>query len=628
MRVRHGGIAALLVLALLTGPALPAQVSAADSTTCRLPASDADRAQLQRMTPLRPRVIASQDDLNRAAQYSVDDPVARAWAADLRAAADELVGRTPTSYQRVSGRLQFFAFKNRILALGLAYRLTPDPRYAQQAQRELLAAARYQDWNPSHYLDTAEMTASSALGYDWFYDALTPRARDIVRNAIVRKGLRTSRCFYREGRGPVTRADNWGVVTNAGLAMGAVAVADTNPEIAAAVLGHATRHIRPAIGRFAADGSYPEGLAYWRYATEHAVKLLATLEASFGEDLGIGAIGGFWQTGSFALHGIGPKRSVANFGNATERLGAAPQLYWLARRFNRPVDAWLARRMQRQNRSPLHLLWYSPETQTPGMAGVEPSTVSDVGTAFLRGRWRRARVGYAAVKGGSNHATHAHPELGSFLFDVKGKRWALDLGRDSFNLPGYFNTKQRKQYYRLSTKGQNTLTINGREQPRTAAASVRHFAVEPGRSEVVLGLAGAYQAAKRVQRGVALLNRRSLLVQDEVAAPASVTVVWSMHTRADIAISEDGRSARLSLGGEHLTARILAPGWSSARFRVASAEQSPPQAPNTGVQRLHIRVKTAEPAAGKLSRLRLAVLLSSGAIEEPPPVVPLRAWAD
>ena len=627
MRARFGGIAALLILTLVAGPGMPTTVRAADSTSCRLRASDADRARLARLTTQRPRIVAGPQDFVRAANYVIDDPTARAWFDEVIAQANQIVGAPPTSYERVGGRLQFHAFKKRILTLGLAYRLEGAPRYARQAQRELVAAARYQDWNPGHYLDTAEMTASSALGYDWFSETLSDNARDIVRRAIVVKGLRTARCFYREGRGPVTRGDNWGIVTNAGLAMGAMAVADTNPGIAAAILGRSLERIRPAMARFAADGSYPEGLAYWRYATEHAVKLLATLHTGFGEDFAI-APAGFAQTGSFPLHAIGPKRKVANFADATERLGAAPQLYWLARHYNRPVDAWLARWLQRQNRSPLHLLWYSADTQTPGLTGVEPSVMSAVGTAFMRGRWGRPRVGFTAVKGGSNNVAHAHPELGSFIFDVKGQRWATDLGRDSFNLPGYFDTKRRRSYYRLSTRGQNTLTINGREQPRTAGATVKHFGVEPGRSEVVLGLGGAYQAAKRVQRGVALLDRRSLLVQDEVSARSSVRVVWSMHTRATIAVSDDGTTARLSQGDEHLTARILDASGYGARFRVVSAEQSPPQATNSGVQRLTIRVVTDEPAEGALSRLRLAVLLSPSAKQDPPPVVPLNSWAE
>jgi hypothetical protein len=623
---RRGLVAALLSLALLAGPGVPAQVGAAES--CRLPPSDEDRARLSGLSPVRPRIVAAHDDFVRVVDHIQNDPVAESWWTELRAEAGGMVGQRPTRYERVGGRLQFHAYKNRIVTLGLAWRLDADPALAEQAERELLAAAAFPDWNPGHYLDTAEMTAATALGYDWFYEALSPDARDTIRRAIVGKGLRTSRCFYREGRGPVTRHDNWGVVTNAGLAMGAMAVAETNPTIAAAVLGHALRRVQPAMGRFAPDGSYAEGLAYWRYATEHAVKLVATLESGFGEDFGLGAIGGFAQTGSFPLHSTGPTRKVANFADSTTRLGAAPQLYWLARQYGRPVDAWLARWLARRKRSPLHLLWYSPDRQTPGAGGVSPAVLSDVGTTFMRGRWGRKRVGYAAVKGGSNHVAHAHPELGAFIWDVKGKRWAIDLGRDNFNLPGYFDSKRRKQYYRLSTKGQNTLTINGREQPRAAAATVRHFGVEEGRSEVVLGLGRAYQAAKRVKRGVAMLGRRTLLVQDEIATDESVTVVWRMHTRADIELGPDRTSARLRLGDEHVTARIIDAGGYTARFRVASAEQSEPEATNSGVQRLVIRIVTDEPAEGALSRLRLAVLLSPTAKQEPPPVEPLRRWDD
>jgi hypothetical protein len=144
----------------------------------------------------------------------------------------------------------------------------------------------------------------------------------------------------------------------------------------------------------------------------------------------------------------------------------------------------------------------------------------------------------------------------------------------------------------------------------------------------VLGLGKAYQAARSVKRGAALIDRRSLLVQDEVAAAKAVTVVWSMHTRADIEISEDGQTARLTQGGEHATVRILHAKGGNARWRIASAEQSPPQATNTGVQRLFIRVRTPEPVDGKLSRLRLAVLLSASPKQEPPPIVPLKAWAE
>lgn len=44
-------------------------------------------------------------------------------------------------------------------------------------------------WNPSHFLDVAEMTGGLAIGYDWLYDDLSPESREKIRQAIVAKGL-------------------------------------------------------------------------------------------------------------------------------------------------------------------------------------------------------------------------------------------------------------------------------------------------------------------------------------------------------------------------------------------------------------------------------------------------------
>ena len=53
----------------------------------------------------------------------------------------------------------------------------------------MLAAARFSDWNPSHFLDVAEMTFALAVGYDWLYDQLDRASRKEIRTAIVDKGV-------------------------------------------------------------------------------------------------------------------------------------------------------------------------------------------------------------------------------------------------------------------------------------------------------------------------------------------------------------------------------------------------------------------------------------------------------
>ena len=50
---------------------------------------------------------------------------------------------------------------------------------------------------------------------------------------------------------------------------------------------------------------------------------------------------------------------------------------------------------------------------------------------------------------------------GSFVFEAGGRRWAMDMGSDSYQLPNYFtqDVKNNTRYnlYRKATVGHNTL---------------------------------------------------------------------------------------------------------------------------------------------------------------------------
>ena len=101
-------------------------------------------------------------------------------------------------------------------------------------------------------------------------------------------------------------------------------------------------------------------------------------------------------------------------------------------------------------------------------------------------------------------------------------------------------------------------------------------------------------------RGIRLVSgRKAVLVQDEFEMRAPGEVNWGVMT--DAAIETEGGTARLTIGGRRLTARILAP--AGASFVVESARQAPPQAENAGINRLTIRLKGQ-------TRQRIAVLFS------------------
>ena len=48
----------------------------------------------------------------------------------------------------------------------------------------MLYMAGYDNWNPEHFLDVAEMTMALSIGYDWLYEVLSPknRAKDTKSN--------------------------------------------------------------------------------------------------------------------------------------------------------------------------------------------------------------------------------------------------------------------------------------------------------------------------------------------------------------------------------------------------------------------------------------------------------------
>ena len=52
--------------------------------------------------------------------------------------------------------------------LSYAYRTTGELKYAERAEKEMLYMAGYDNWNPEHFLDVAEMTMALSIGYDWY----------------------------------------------------------------------------------------------------------------------------------------------------------------------------------------------------------------------------------------------------------------------------------------------------------------------------------------------------------------------------------------------------------------------------------------------------------------------------
>ena len=223
----------------------------------------------------------------------------------------------------------------------------------------MLVAGAFKDWNPSHFLDVAEMTNALAIGYDWLYDYLTPEERKTIREAIIRNGLKPGLDGYTAEK-PAwwTRAThNWAQVCAGGLTVGALALADEEPQLAADLIDRCRITIKPSMHAFAPDGGFAEGPGYWAYATAYNVYYLAALQTALGTDFDLKQMPGFSVTGDFRMHVTGPIGRTFNYADAGDRAGSAAQMFWLADAFKQPAYLDHEAKLTGQAGSIFHLIY-------------------------------------------------------------------------------------------------------------------------------------------------------------------------------------------------------------------------------------------------------------------------------
>jgi hypothetical protein len=371
------------------------------------------------------------------------------------------------------------------------------------------------------------------------------------------------------------------------------------------------------------------------------------LDTALGNDFGVADAPGFSSTGDYHIQADGPTYLLSNFGDAGIG-GASPtaQMFWFARRFHKPFYAAHERDIARLNDLAIHpaqaghgeqpdtrttgrgrfalmlLIWSAQQAQAPDAHSNAQlplvQSFARVDQAYLRSAWNDPDAWYIGFKGGDAHASHGHLDLGSFVMDAFGQRWASDLGPDSYGLPGYFGPK-RWSYYRMRTEGHNTLTIDGQNEDLDSKAPLTSTGAMGKTLYSIADLSQAYKGKLTSwNRGVALMDKQRILVQDEIAPAQPVDVVWNFHTFAAVEISKDGRSAMLSEGGVTLEARILSP--ASARFDTVSTQPPPPQEPNPGLTNLVI------PLVRQSTPQTIAVLFTKSGDPTRPHIKPLSTW--
>ena len=305
--------------------------------------------------------------------------------------------------------------------------------------------------------------------------------------AIVDKGVRLPWDDAAQGLGQ--GRNNWGQVCHGGLTAGALAVLEHEPDLAARTVHNALHNVTCSMAAYAPAGSYPEGPGYWAYGTSYNVLLIGVLESVLGTDFGLTKRPASTRRGQYPSLASGPSGLFFNYADGGAGRSPEPSCSGSRSRFHRPD--WLLGERDRLAAVPGG---NRPRMAPPGTAigscrwrccgcarhrdrpkirlplhwqsrGETPITIH-------RSSWTDPPATFVGFKGGSPSASHGQMDVGSFVLDCDGVRWAVDLGAEGYhgiesrgmNLWGQSQDSDRWTIFRQSNQGHNTLVIDGQLQ--------------------------------------------------------------------------------------------------------------------------------------------------------------------
>jgi hypothetical protein len=210
---------------------------------------------------------------------------------------------------------------------------------------------------------------------------------------------------------------------------------EDEPDLAQKLVHRAVNGVQVVMEEYEPDGAYPEGPGYWVYGTSYNVILLAALESVLGTDFGLSGANGFARSAGYYLHVTGPTGLYFNYPDSGSKGSFLPTVFWFADRYNQPSLAWHQHRLWedaakrrpsdlvRSRFSPLLLAWCDGKSTVPAELAWRGRGSNAV--AMFRNSWTDPDAVYLAIKGGSPGVSHGHMDVGTFVLDADGVRWAV-----------------------------------------------------------------------------------------------------------------------------------------------------------------------------------------------------------
>ncbi len=554
-----------------------------------------------------PRLIMTEDRFAQLRSHIGDDTTTAVLLQKLRATADYEAKKGVVSYS--TNLLENSKYiQRRVATFALAYNIFGDKTYAELAYRELENAASFPDWNPYHFLDCGEMCTAFAFGYDWLYNWMNEDQREVLRTAMIEKGLNQVLQDYehkvvqsndRGKRGDDGKrsylwyekypGDNWKFVCIGGTNLAALAIGDEADakSTASKVLdyGYKKAYTDVRAGYKIKDGSYAEGLGYWDYATYYLGFISSSLMSATGTDYGVADWEGVRKSADFVRYMSSNTPKSFSFGDDKDCTDTGWAVFlWLGSYFNSSeLSNIRLRKIAGQSLNYIDVLWIDEDSQQ-GTGTIDTSTDwGSVGAynASFRTSWDESGTVAALHVGDNNYKLHGHYDLGSFYLEYNGSRFFTDIGNEKD-----YNLYNRQKSYRIRAEGHNTLVINpttNLDQVEGAECVITDFC---GGNEAYAAtdLTTAYKdsGAKSVVRSLKMIkDKNCVIVEDDISLNSEGEIYWFAHTPGQISVASDGKSAIVTVDSDRMWVGLIS---DDGKFTEMAAELLPTSTPVAGQQ--------------------------------------------
>jgi len=469
-------------------------------------------------------------------------------------------------------------------ALGLAYRVTGNPDYAQKLKEAMIHYGQLSRWaGDAHHtppwhseLNTARFCFGYAVGYDCIHDFLNDAERASIAQAMVRLGILPTLNDWVLGGRRIHALDSmghnwWSVcVSMAGLA--SLSLLEDEPQAQGWVqqvsdafpewFYYQGNVLQNKSINFDSDGAFYESVNYANYAlSEYLLFRLAATNALGAE--GVPDIPLLKTAGDFFVSTSYPTSDSllsVNFGDSSLHASGARTLrLLLANGYDAEAYQWYLGRTDPGLDDPISLVYdRTHAVEQPPQDLPAAAHYRDIGWAVMRSSWDNDAT-MLAVKSGFTW-NHAHPDAGSFILFHTGKPLLIDSGNCSYSRREY------SSYYRQST-AHNVVLIDGEAQNPEACPRGDRGVKTPGQLHHLLDAAGikyifadatgptAWKFSRNYRHFLCIDN--VILIFDDIRTHESGQLEWLLHY--DGTMQQNGPTLLLTNGQAKVAVHPLFP---------------------------------------------------------------------